>query len=77
MDAYAFSCDLSNIVNQNCIAHNPNFDGYPHTKLAVYDNKLWVGRYSGELFSCNSSGECTNHGDKGSAINSLKVYKIM
>jgi hypothetical protein len=42
--------------------------------MAVFDNKLWIGQKEGGLRSCDSSGTCTNHGDKGDDIESMFVF---
>ncbi|NQU98521.1 hypothetical protein HQ533_03570 [Candidatus Woesearchaeota archaeon] len=42
---------------------------------AVFDDKLWVGgKWSGDLWSCDSNSNCSNHGDKGGYIYSMAVY---
>ena len=42
--------------------------------LAVYDDRLWVGTSSGLLYSCDPSGNCTNHGNKTGQIHSMAVF---
>ena len=41
--------------------------------IKMYNYKLWVGTSSGTLYSYDGSS-WTNHGNKGSAINSMGVY---
>jgi hypothetical protein len=42
--------------------------------MAVFDGILWIGQAGGELQSCDSTGACTSHGDKGEHINSMTVF---
>ncbi len=42
--------------------------------MAVYNNKLWLGHEAGGLQSCDTTGNCINHGDKGNNIESMAVF---
>jgi ligand-binding sensor domain-containing protein len=41
---------------------------------AEYSGELWIGHTAGKLQSCDSSGTCTDHGDKGNAIYAMAVF---